>query len=337
MRYVCAFTNSASHIVVFTVRSEEKGKAVLDRHPDTPQSKLSYIIVKDISQPNAFEWAVRSWPHFEAVIHTASPYHYNIQDAKKDMLDPAVIGTTGLLKAIKQSAPSVKRVVLTSSITTMMTTLIDPDSPHKTVSEQDWSPITWDEALKSEGAIAYFASKKFAEKAAWEFMEKEQPNFTLSTINPGQAMGPIFPWFTPIDKVNTSNLIIRDMFLGKYKKGLPQTGLYPWVDVRDVALAHVKAAESEEAAGKRFSCVVGHMINVDAAQIIIDNFPEYRFRLPELKRGFSEYLYRLDNTNKDILGLKYKQLNKCVYDTVKSIRTAEALRVARQQNNRPAF
>lgn len=30
-------------------------------------------------------------------------------------LDPAIVGTTGLLKAVKQNAPTVKRVVITSS------------------------------------------------------------------------------------------------------------------------------------------------------------------------------------------------------------------------------
>lgn len=39
----------------------------------------------------------------------------NVTDVKKDLLDPAIIGTTGILKAIKKNAPSVKRVVITSS------------------------------------------------------------------------------------------------------------------------------------------------------------------------------------------------------------------------------
>ena len=111
---------------------------ILDHHPETPKSRLSYVIVKDISQPNAFDEAVKSDPPFEAVIHTASPFHYNAQDAKKDILDPAVIGTTGILKAIKHSAPSVRRVVLTSSFAAMM----NPESPHKTFSEADWNPIS---------------------------------------------------------------------------------------------------------------------------------------------------------------------------------------------------
>lgn len=62
----------------------------------------------------AFDKAVVSEPPFDAVIHTASPYHFNAKDAK-ELLDPAIIGTTGILKSVQQYAPSVKRVVVTSS------------------------------------------------------------------------------------------------------------------------------------------------------------------------------------------------------------------------------
>jgi hypothetical protein len=34
-------------------------------------------------------------------------------------------------------------------------------------------------------------SKAFAEKAAWEFVEKEKPSFTLATILPTLVFGPI--------------------------------------------------------------------------------------------------------------------------------------------------
>lgn len=54
-------------------------------------------------------------PPFEAVIHTASPFHFNFEDVQKNMLDPAINGTVGILKAVKAKAPTVKRVIITSS------------------------------------------------------------------------------------------------------------------------------------------------------------------------------------------------------------------------------
>jgi nucleoside-diphosphate-sugar epimerase len=40
---------------VFTVRSDDKGKRILENHPDVPKEKLSYVIVKDVAQDGAFD------------------------------------------------------------------------------------------------------------------------------------------------------------------------------------------------------------------------------------------------------------------------------------------
>ena len=168
------------HSVVFTVRSQEKGDKIKNNHKDAGNDKLSYVIVEDIAQEGAFDKAVKSDPPFEAVLHTASPFHFNVKDVQKELLDPAVIGTTGILKSIKKSAPTVKRVVITSSFAS----IVDGSKgarPGHTYSEKDWNPITHEEALKNP-ANGYRASKTFAEKAAWEFVEKEKPNFTIATI-----------------------------------------------------------------------------------------------------------------------------------------------------------
>ncbi len=99
------------HSVVTTVRSSEKGQSILKNHPNVPKDKLDFVIVEDIAKPGAFDKAIVSHPPFEIVIHTASPFHFNVTDPQKELLDPAVIGTTGILKSIKQHAPTVKRVV----------------------------------------------------------------------------------------------------------------------------------------------------------------------------------------------------------------------------------
>ena len=99
------------HSVVTSVRSKEKAQAIKDAHPAIGKEKLDFVIVEDIAVEGAFDRAVKTDPPFEAVIHTSSPFHHNIKDVQKDFLDPAIIGTTGLLKAIKISAPTVTRVV----------------------------------------------------------------------------------------------------------------------------------------------------------------------------------------------------------------------------------
>ncbi len=39
----------------------------------------------------------------------------NVQDPIKDFLDPAIKGTKGILQSVRDYAPAVKRVVITSS------------------------------------------------------------------------------------------------------------------------------------------------------------------------------------------------------------------------------
>lgn len=145
-----------------------------------PEIKLSYKIVEDIAKEDAFDEAVKSNPPFEAVLHTASPFHFNVTDPKKDLIDPAVVGTTGILKSIKKNAPQVKRVAITSSFAAIVNAKKNPE----VYDESCWNPVTMDEALNTDPGTAYRGSKTFAEKAAWEFVEKEKPNFTLATLNP---------------------------------------------------------------------------------------------------------------------------------------------------------
>jgi hypothetical protein len=54
----------------------------------------------------------------------------------------------GILRSIKKSAPTVKRVVITSSFASIIDGGKGNSIPDKTYSEADWNPITEEEALK---------------------------------------------------------------------------------------------------------------------------------------------------------------------------------------------
>ncbi len=94
------------------------------------------------------------------------------------------------------------------------------------------------------------------------------------------VFGPLASPLTSLDAVNTSNERFRDIMLGKHKNNLPPTGAYLWIDVRDVALAHVRAAELPQAAGKRLLITAGHFSNREIADIIGEEFPELREKIP---------------------------------------------------------
>lgn len=312
------------HSVVTTVRSQQKADKIKASHPNAGADKLSFAIVEDISKEGAFADAVKSDPPFDAVLHTASPFHFNAKDVKKDLLDPAVVGTTDILKQIKKSAPNVKRVVITSSFAS----IINPSKgawPEHTYTEDDWSPITLEQAMETPQA-GYRASKKFAEQAAWDFMEKEKPQFSIATLCPPSVFGPVNKNLQTLDSLNTSNERMRDMVAGKMKDKLAPTGTYIWIDVRDLAELHVLAMEKPEAANQRYFTTAGLFANTDIVDIIAREFPEYKDGLPSgeaLKEGkYPEGgVYKANNKKAtDLLGGKWRSLDESVRDTVKSLK-----------------
>ncbi|KAK4493757.1 hypothetical protein PRZ48_014942 [Zasmidium cellare] len=315
------------HSVVTTVRSQEKADKIKEAHPKYGKDKLDFALVEDIAQEGAFDKAVISDPPFEAVIHTASPFHFNVTDVKKQLLDPAVIGTTGVLKSIKKSAPTVKRVVVTSSFAS----IVNPKKaswPEHTYSEADWNPVTADEA-ESDPATGYRASKTFAEKAAWDFVKNEKPNFTVSTMCPPLVLGPIVHYLNSLDALNTSNQRIRDCMLGKWKDEIPATGTFIWVDVRNLALCHVLAIEREDAANKRFFITEGHFSNRRIADVIAKNFPEYKDKVPSEKTPGGNYpeegIFKVNNSQaQKLLGVKWTTFEDSIVDTVKSLKAVGA-------------
>jgi len=311
------------HSVVATVRSAEKGEKILASHSSVSKDVLDYKVVEDISQPGAYDDAILASPPFEAVIHAASPYHFNATtpEAIDLLIKTAIDGTVGILTAVKAKAPTVKRIVVTSSFAA----IVDPKKPPTyKYSEKDWDPVTKDEAYESP-LTAYRASKTLAEKAAWDFVEKEKPNFTLATCNPPLVLGPIIHDLKSLDNINTSNARIRDLMTGASKAKLGGTGNHLYVDVRDIATAHVLAMEKDNAAGKRFFVTNGNFSNAEIVDIVDQNFPEYRDGLPRgeaLKLGQypPQGVNGWDNTQSvEVLGLTYRPLKECIIDTVKSL------------------
>lgn len=302
--------------MVATVRSHKKGLQILSKHPGLSLERLSYVVIEDMSAKGAFDEAFKSQTTLDAVIHAASPFHYNTDNPEKDLLDPAVRGTTEILKAIHTHAPSVKRVVLTSSFAAMLSMREHP----RTYTEEHWNPVTWEEAASNPND-GYRGSKTFAERAAWEFVETQRPGFSLTTINPPLVYGPLVHHIDSLDAINTSNSRFVALLQGRMKSGLIPTGSFYWVDVRDVAFAHVRALEVAEAAGRRFLISAGTHSMADIAGIVKMNFPQFEEKLPaEFSSDIPENLFGVDNSPSErLLGITYRQLETSVLDTVSSL------------------
>lgn len=153
-------------------------------------------------------------------------------------------------------------------------------------------------------------------------MKDEKPNFDIATINPPLVLGPVVHYLNSLDAINTSNQRVRDMIQGAAKEKLPPTGIFLWVDVRDVALAHVRAIEVAEAGGQRFLVTAGHYTNKDIADAIREAYPDLESKLPpkDAPSDMPADVYGADNSKAiQVLGLKYRSLKDSVTDTVKSL------------------
>jgi nucleoside-diphosphate-sugar epimerase len=202
----------------------------------------------------------------------------------------------------------------------------DPHAIGHTYSEKDWNPVTMEIATTSP-RHGYLASKTFAEKAAWTFCEDEKPDFSIAVINPPMVFGPIIHSINSLDAINTSNRIIRDMIQGRITDNLPPSGIFLWVDVRDVALAHVKAMEVPEAGGKRFFLVAGYFSNKKIVEVICKAYPELEDKLPSksVEDDFPSQIFAIDHSRSEqILGIEYRFFNTAIIDTVKSLQEVGA-------------
>ncbi len=199
----------------------------------------------------------------EYVIHTASPYVLDVKDPQHDLVDPALKGTLNVLQACGKSG-SVKKVVLTSSVAAVFD---EPISGH-VYTEKDWNETS------SLTRNPYFYSKTLAERSAWNYIEKENPAFELIVVNPSVAIGPSL-----VPSLNTSNQILRDVLAGTY----PMIMSISWgfVDVRDVAHAHILAMENEKAKG-RYLCT-SETLSMREVVSILREAGYNNYKLPKMK------------------------------------------------------
>lgn len=249
----------------------------------------------------------------------------DVEDNKRDLLDPALKGTTEILASVASYNPNVKRVVLTSSFASIW----NGDKgmwPEHTYTEKDWNPVTFETASNNEtnGAIAYCASKTFAERAAFDFVAGKKPNFSISTICPPMIYGPSANLVTDLKHLNTSAADIYRLMNGTTKE-IPETTFFAYCDVRDVGEAHARAYESEEAAGQRYFVTGGNFTYQMVCDIIRRDFPELKGRTPEGNTGEAlPSVYKVDSSKaRKELGMDFRSLDVCIHDQVKEFLALE--------------
>ena len=177
--------------------------------------------------------------------------------------------------------------------------------------------------MTSDGTTAYCASKKLAEEAAFDFVAAEKPQFSISTICPPMVYGPVFQHVASLSKLNTSAADIYRFINGSTSE-IPEK-YFAWVDVRDVAEAHLRAFESTRAAGQRFLVSAGNYSYQQICEILRDEIPEIRGKVPTGPAGAPlPDGYKVSSAKAEsVLGIKFRSLSESIRDTALSLLALE--------------
>ena len=198
----------------------------------------------------------------QIVFHTASPFVRNVNDAQKDLVDPAKKGTRNVLESANRT-DSVERVVVTSSCASIYGDAVDILSmPNNELTEEVWNTTS---SLTHQ---PYSYSKVEAEKEAWK-ISKEQNKWDLVTVNPSFVLG---PGINP-HAASESYSIMKQMGKGDFKMGAPEFNI-GCVDVRDLAIAHFKAGTTPEAKGRYIASGTNSGFR-ELARILKKAYPNY--------------------------------------------------------------
>ena len=185
------------------------------------------------------------------LIHVASPIALE-RKSEDFFVKPAVAGVKRALKFAKKH--KIKKVILTSSVAAIYHGI----ELKEYYDESDWSDP------ENPSIDHYSKSKTLAEKAAWDFIEAEGKPFEFSVINPALVIGPSLS-----NDLGESNKAIQMVATGKMPVAVPLQ--FGYVDVRDVAAAHILAMQKQASDGERFALAEKDMWYEDVAKVLREN------------------------------------------------------------------
>ena len=230
----------AGHRVRTTVRSPEREATVRELLGAESAEALSFVTA-DLMADAGWADAVSGC---DFVLHVASPFPLGPPKHEDDLIVPAREGALRVLAAARDA--QVKRVVMTSSFAAIGYGIPTRDSAF---TEEDWTNPD------GGGVSAYAKSKTLAERAAWDFIEREGAGLELSVVNPVGVFGPVLG-----QDFSTSIQLVKRLLDGAMP-GIPRVA-FGIVDVRDVADLHVRAMTGPAAAGERFLAIAGEFMTV---------------------------------------------------------------------------
>ncbi|PLB50943.1 cinnamyl-alcohol dehydrogenase [Aspergillus steynii IBT 23096] len=233
---------SGYHVRI-SARTPEKAQKVLSNpviQSLSPGARLTSVVIPDITAQGAFDDALQDITY---VIHVGSPVPVPSYDPMTDIYQPTVQGTSNLLSSALKH-PSIKRILITSSIVANMTPIPDPNVR---VSAASRVPIPPPTSLSSvfEG---YILGKINEINNTDAFVASHSPHFSVAHVIPGYVYGPnvLYPGDNDALVKNSSNGLLIASVTGV---AVPVPVHEGFVHIADLADIHLKALEYEPREG----------------------------------------------------------------------------------------
>ncbi|KAE8347043.1 hypothetical protein BDV24DRAFT_147159 [Aspergillus arachidicola] len=301
--------------VRFTARSGEKAEKVMSNpaiQALSPGDRLSAIIMPDTTVEGAFDTALQDVTY---VIDVGSPVPVPGFDPVTQVWEPTIKGVSNLLISAMK-VPSIKRIVITSSIVGNMPPIPDPFT---TVTASSRVHLPGPPPTSFSNLFEAYALAKITEANQTDaFVEKKNPHFSVAHIMPGYVFGRNELTLTADEVVNENsfNRYLMACITGK-EIPFPLHGGYVHID--DLADVHLKVLGLEP--GPDTPSNFGACTNIDYSVI----FEHVKKAFPKavadgtFKRGNLATLpisYDSSETEK-VLGIKFRSFEDAVVDTAR--------------------
>lgn len=325
--HVCNALLAAGYSVRAIVRNPQDSEKTAHLTSLAGATERLTLHAGDLLQNGSYDEALKT---ADAVVHTAAVVEIGaVKDAEATIVRPSIEGVTNVLGSADRS-DSVRRFVHTSSIISTMSYTSPPDT---TFSEADWN-----EASTVANGDAYGFAKVQAERLVQSHTEGGS-KYDCIAVNPGVVLGPC------LCKAHTKSsvVVVRQMLFGNAQP----TYSTAFVDVRDVADAHVKALMLPEASvglgPRRFIIASDAQCGVADLEPTLRNlFPQYQIKFVDSVGGLARavlsvpLLWRVFATDfqlammstrfkfanarsKEELGVTYRPLEETLRDSVTSM------------------
>ncbi|THF95815.1 hypothetical protein TEA_018230 [Camellia sinensis var. sinensis] len=210
-----------------------------------------------------------------------------------ELINPALKGTLNVLGSCAKS-PTVKRVVLTSS-TAAVECIGRPRTPNE-ITDETWF------------SDPEFCKENKVQDAAWKFAKEKCIDMVV--INPSIVIGPLLQ-----PTLNASSAAILELINGS--QTYPNVS-YGWINVKDVANAHIQAYEIPSASGRY--CLVERIAHYsEVVKILHELYPS--FQLPRKVADDKPYIpfHQVSQEKAKTLGIDFISLEEGLKEIVESL------------------